>query len=123
MGLVLSDPVAAAAGDGTPRIAEWGTAASRNDCATGWLKCTRTVFSFTASTLVITRTVGGSIDWSAAIARVHASFTAAALNGLPSENFTPSRSVSSAVDGSVAVHFVARPGEPFLSGVSWIITS
>src|SRR4030095_15647063 len=108
-GLLLRFPAAAAAGDGTPRIAEGWTSASRNDCATGWLKWTRTVLSFTASTLVITRTVGGSIVWSAAIARVQASFTAAALNGVPSVNFTPWRSVSSAVDASGALHFVASP--------------
>ena len=36
--------------------------------------------------------------------------TSAAVNSLPSWNFTPLRSLNSQVSGSIAFHSVARPG-------------
>src|SRR5262245_36461671 len=101
-----------------------------NCFAIGLLRWIRIVLSFTASIEVVAWFLavrswisGWTFGRDDASVRSHEAFTAAALSGVPSENFTPSRRVSSIVDGSGVVHFVARPGAPFPSGVLWIIVS
>ena len=111
------------AGDGTARKFAFLSSLSMNCLARGLLNLMRTVLSPTASIdemALISSVTFGRGD---AIVRSHAAFTAAAVSGDPSENFTPSRKVNSTVDGSGVVHFVARPGAPFPSGVLWIIVS
>ena len=116
-------PAAAAAGDGTASQKEFSSVSLTKTFAIGLLSRMRSVVSFTASMLVIALISAGMVGTDEASKRSQAVLTAAALNAAPSENSTPSRSVSSTVCGLGIAHLVASPRAIFPCGAGWIIVS
>ena len=76
----------------------------------GRLRAMRTCVGSTTSTDSIIERSAFTVDVSSVMARSRFALTAAASNGVPSWNVTPSRSVSSSVCGSGDDHSVASPG-------------